>query len=70
MPGITRTLGGFQVSDHPIMYVIDTPGILIPKIQDETTAMKLALTHAIPESLAQDHAQASARHGQRAMQKF
>ena len=33
-----------QIASHPSIYVLDTPGILLPEIADARTESKLALT--------------------------
>uniref|UniRef100_A0A3B3WMH0 Mitochondrial GTPase 1 n=1 Tax=Poecilia mexicana TaxID=48701 RepID=A0A3B3WMH0_9TELE len=43
-PGITKAvLTKIQVSERPLMYLLDTPGVLPPKIESVETGMKLAL---------------------------
>lgn len=34
---------GPQVCETPLMYLVDTPGVLPPKLADVETGMKLAL---------------------------
>jgi ribosome biogenesis GTPase A len=49
-PGITRSVGfKIKVSDDPLMYVFDTPGILAPKVPSVDDGMKLALCANIPD---------------------
>uniref|UniRef100_A0A8C8SBZ4 G domain-containing protein n=1 Tax=Pelusios castaneus TaxID=367368 RepID=A0A8C8SBZ4_9SAUR len=51
-PGITRAvLTRIQVSERPIMYLLDTPGVLSPRIENVETGMKLALCGAIRDHL-------------------
>lgn len=40
-----------QVCDRPIMHLLDTPGVLPPKIESIETGMKLALCGRFDESL-------------------
>ncbi|KAG8544066.1 hypothetical protein GDO81_023132 [Engystomops pustulosus] len=43
-PGITRSvLCRIQVSENPLIYLLDTPGVLSPRIESVETGMKLAL---------------------------
>lgn len=50
-PGITRSvLTHIKVSEDPTVYLIDTPGILIPTIKDIQTGLKLTLVGCL-----QDH---------------
>lgn len=45
IPGITRTVAGtIKVLDSPKVYLIDTPGVMIPHIADPISAIKVALT--------------------------
>merc|ERR1719411_2383270 len=42
-PGITRTLENkVKVSEEPLVYLLDTPGIMMPNIKDMHVGMKLA----------------------------
>ncbi|NXT59019.1 MTG1 GTPase, partial [Pluvianellus socialis] len=51
-PGITKAvLTRIQVSEKPLMYLVDTPGVLPPKLGDVETGMKLALCGAIRDHL-------------------
>lgn len=50
--GITRSvLTKIKISEDPLIYMIDTPGILEPKITDDEMGMKLALVGCIPDHL-------------------
>ncbi|XP_020565285.1 mitochondrial ribosome-associated GTPase 1 isoform X3 [Oryzias latipes] len=51
-PGITKAvLTKIQVSERPKMYLLDTPGVLPPKIESVETGMKLALCGTILDHL-------------------
>ncbi|NXN31939.1 MTG1 GTPase, partial [Nycticryphes semicollaris] len=51
-PGVTKAvLTRIQVCEKPLMYLVDTPGVLPPKLEDMETGMKLALCGAIPDHL-------------------
>ncbi|XP_068183401.1 mitochondrial ribosome-associated GTPase 1 isoform X2 [Antennarius striatus] len=51
-PGITKAvLTKIQVCDRPIMFLLDTPGVLPPKIDNVETGMKLALCGTILDHL-------------------
>ncbi|CAN9499851.1 unnamed protein product [Ophioblennius macclurei] len=51
-PGITKAvLTKIQVSERPLMYLLDTPGVLPPKIESVETGMKLALCGTILDHL-------------------
>lgn len=53
LPGVTRHIGGFQVSDNPPAFLIDSPGIFVPRIDKSQNeiGLKLALTGAIKDSV-------------------
>jgi ribosome biogenesis GTPase A len=36
-----------QIAHHPSIYVLDTPGVLVPSIPDIETGLKLALAGII-----------------------
>ncbi|KAM9848122.1 mitochondrial ribosome-associated GTPase 1 [Aulostomus maculatus] len=51
-PGITRAvLTKIKVCEKPIMHLLDTPGVLPPKIESVETGMKLALCGTILDHL-------------------
>ncbi|XP_042647017.1 mitochondrial ribosome-associated GTPase 1 isoform X1 [Tyto alba] len=51
-PGITKAvLTRIQVCEKPLMYLVDTPGVLPPRLGDMETGMKLALCGAIRDHL-------------------
>ncbi|KAA0717871.1 GTPase 1 Mitochondrial [Triplophysa tibetana] len=51
-PGITKAiLTKIQVCDRPIIYLLDTPGVLPPRIENIETGMKLGLCGTILDHL-------------------
>ncbi|XP_078246757.1 mitochondrial ribosome-associated GTPase 1 isoform X1 [Pogona vitticeps] len=51
-PGITRAvLTRIQVCDRPLMFLLDTPGVLTPRIPNVETGLKLALCGAIHDHM-------------------
>ncbi|NXP25145.1 MTG1 GTPase, partial [Scytalopus superciliaris] len=51
-PGITKAvLSRIQVCEKPLMYLVDTPGVLPPKLRDVEMGMKLALCGAIHDHM-------------------
>lgn len=50
-PGVTQDIAGYKIANHPSIYVLDTPGVLVPSIPDIETGLKLALTGAIKDSI-------------------
>ena len=42
-PGVTRALETkIRVSDDPLVFLVDTPGIMLPNVSNFETGMKLA----------------------------
>ncbi|KAL8269669.1 hypothetical protein Esti_006424 [Eimeria stiedai] len=52
LPGVTKELQAFQVTNKPRVYCIDSPGILLPKQCDEESSLRLAVLGILPERLA------------------
>jgi ribosome biogenesis GTPase A len=42
-PGLTRQVAGFQVSAEPDIYMLDTPGIMVPAVPSDEVGYRLAL---------------------------
>ena len=54
-PCLTKSMSGFRVVTDPAMYLVDTPGIIVPKLMDESEeALKLAACHAIRDGILDD----------------
>jgi len=55
LPGHTKRIGGFMVCDEPRVFVVDTPGIMLPRFEAGEPglekALKLVLTGAIKDSV-------------------
>lgn len=50
--GITRSvLTKIKISEEPLMFLLDTPGILAPSVKDSETGMKLALCSCLQDHL-------------------
>ncbi len=45
----TKSLTGFRVNKEPLVYLIDSPGIMVPRFVDDETALKLSLVGAVKE---------------------
>ena len=45
----TKSLTGFRVCKDPLAFLIDSPGIMVPRIVDDETALKLSLIGAVKE---------------------
>ncbi|KAM4081982.1 hypothetical protein ACJW30_11G134500 [Castanea mollissima] len=50
-PGETKDISSFKIGSHPNVYVLDTPGVLPPKILNTEVYSKLALTGSIRDCL-------------------
>jgi ribosome biogenesis GTP-binding protein YlqF len=58
-PGITRTvIGTVKVLEDPTVYLVDTPGVMVPHIADPMTSLKVALTGGIRDHLADEQVMA------------
>jgi len=42
-PGVTRHISNIQVSYDPATFLVDTPGIMVPKVETPDMGLKLAL---------------------------
>ncbi|PWA45474.1 P-loop containing nucleoside triphosphate hydrolases superfamily protein [Artemisia annua] len=51
LPGVTQDIAGFKIAQRPSIYVLDTPGVLVPTISDIETGLKLALTGSVKDSV-------------------
>ncbi|CAG8504355.1 3543_t:CDS:2 [Ambispora gerdemannii] len=53
LPGVTRSVAGtVKVLENPSVYLIDTPGVMIPHISDPINSLKVALTGGIRDHVA------------------
>ncbi|XP_021282422.1 short integuments 2, mitochondrial isoform X1 [Herrania umbratica] len=43
LPGVTQDIAGYKIAHQPSIYVLDTPGVLVPSIPNIETGLKLAL---------------------------
>ncbi|KAJ4977071.1 hypothetical protein NE237_002177 [Protea cynaroides] len=51
LPGVTQDIAGFKIAHKPSIYVLDTPGVLVPSIPDIETGLKLAVTGSVKDSV-------------------
>ena len=51
VPCVTKSVSGFKIKNDPPTYVHDTPGIIIPKIEDPLVGMKLSLCNCIRDGI-------------------
>ncbi|KAF0488211.1 P-loop containing nucleoside triphosphate hydrolase protein [Gigaspora margarita] len=56
LPGVTRSVSAtsIKVSEDPTVYLIDTPGVMIPHITDPVASLKVALTGGIRDHLSDE----------------
>ncbi|CAN0907811.1 Short integuments 2, mitochondrial [Linum grandiflorum] len=50
LPGVTQDIAGYKIAHQPSIYVLDTPGVLVPSIPDIETGLKLALSGSVKDS--------------------
>ncbi|KAI8320304.1 GTPase [Martensiomyces pterosporus] len=54
-PGVTRAVSSrVKVLESPQVYLVDTPGVMMPHIPDPITAIKVALTGGIKDNIADE----------------
>ncbi|KAJ1919987.1 AP-3 complex subunit delta [Mycoemilia scoparia] len=52
-PGVTRSLENMvKIYEKPAVYIVDTPGVMVPHIPDPLKAIKVALTGGIRDDVA------------------
>lgn len=55
-PGVTRSVSGIiRILSDPEAFLLDTPGVLMPKIRNVDQGMRLAITGAIMDAAVGDH---------------
>ena len=51
MPGVTRSLDMLKISDAPPLFMLDTPGVMVPKVPSADAGLKLALLNVAHEKV-------------------
>lgn len=51
MPGVTRQVSAFRIATNPPLYLVDTPGVMVPRVETATVGLCLALTRAVPDAV-------------------
>lgn len=52
LPGVTRHAGQLvRIHEEPPIYVVDTPGVLMPRFEDRQTGMRVAITGGVFEGV-------------------
>lgn len=50
MPGVTRQVSAFRIASNPPLYLVDTPGVMVPRVKNALQGLYLALTRAVPDA--------------------
>ncbi|RIA85692.1 P-loop containing nucleoside triphosphate hydrolase protein [Glomus cerebriforme] len=60
LPGVTRSVAvtSIKVLEDPPVYLVDTPGVMIPHIPDPVSSLKVALTGGIRDHLSEEEVMA------------
>ena len=53
VPCITKSVTGFKIISDPPTYVIDTPGIFIPRLNDSEQGLKLCAVNCIRDGIVE-----------------
>lgn len=51
LPGETRNLFGFKVNLSPLAWMVDTPGLMVPNIEDNEVGLKLSLVGCVKDKI-------------------
>jgi len=51
LPCTTKSVTGFKISESPLAYLVDTPGVMVPRINDDETGLKLSLVGCIKDTI-------------------
>jgi len=54
VPCVTKSISGFRIVTDPPTYMCDTPGIIIPKIEDPIDGLKMCACHNIRDGIVED----------------
>lgn len=54
VPCITKSISGFRIITEPATYITDTPGIIIPKIEDSIDGLKMCACNIIRDGIVED----------------
>ena len=52
-PGETKHIFGFKINQTPLAWMVDTPGLMVPSIDDPETGLKLALVGCVREGIVE-----------------
>lgn len=51
LPGVTRSLNAIKITNEPQLYVLDTPGVLVPQIESPEVGYNLSLLGCIKDDV-------------------
>ena len=51
----TKGLGGFKILNNPLMFLMDTPGVMIPSVIPKELGLKMAVLGLIKEQIVEKH---------------
>ena len=54
-PGLTRHLQWYRVGEAPPVMLLDTPGVMLPRVDDDEAGLKLALVGCIRDGIVPHH---------------
>jgi len=49
----TRGLSGFKILSNPLMFLVDTPGVMIPSVIPKELGLKMAVLGIIKDQIVQ-----------------
>lgn len=54
VPCVTKSISGFRIITDPPTYICDTPGIIIPRIENPLDGLKMCACHNIRDGIVED----------------
>lgn len=57
-PGFTRGLATIRIREDPPLFLADTPGVMMPRLVDVETGLKLAVSHSLKDTVVPHAVQA------------
>jgi ribosome biogenesis GTPase A len=52
-PGLTKSISGFKIISDPPTYCVDTPGLIVPKINSTEDGLKLCACNCIRDGIVE-----------------
>ncbi|KAK4583674.1 hypothetical protein RGQ29_021697 [Quercus rubra] len=50
-PSVTQDIAGYKIAHQPSIYILETPGVLVPSIPNIETELKLAFAGSVKDSV-------------------